>query len=1064
MRQNRSDHFASSFVHLNVHSNYSMLEGASDIASLVRAAAAANMSSLALTDTDGLYAAVPFAQKCKSQGIHPVFGVELTDPASVGVLRRATLLARNTAGYAALCRIISERHLDPDFHWETAVCHLPDSVFVLTGDSELLRRRARRRELREVTFVELRHWGGNSGRAIRDTGLELARALHLHAVATNGVRFTSPRRYKIHCLLSALRTRTTLGSVPPEAIVPDTAYFTTGQEMRSRFSAVPQVLAETEKIASGCNVELELNKRKLPRFPVPGNGDAQRYLRGLVLKGLSERYPPSRTAAARRVLDRELAVIEKLGLADYFLICHDIVRHARSRDIPCVGRGSAANSIVSYCLFITHVEPIRHNLFFERFLNDQRTSLPDFDLDFGTQDRETILDHIFSTYGESHVAMIGTYVTFQLRGAFREVASALGTPKREVDDFIKRLPHHSDLSHLEEKLKTSPDTRDLPLGKEPFATIRRYAQYISGFPRFMATHPCGLVITPTPLTDFMPLQRGDKGLPITQWSMYPVEAAGLLKIDILGQKGLEVISNTIRAVRKQGGTIPADPELFLTDSLAKEWMRNGKTIGCFYIESPAMINLIRQARCDDFECLTALSSIIRPGVSNYGGKRTYLRRHLKLEPEVVLHPLLKPILQDTKGCLIYQEQVIRIASELAGLSLAAADDLRRLMSFKRNRKRLGDYREQFYKGCLSRGIPREVVDEIYRQVESFAGYAFCKAHSASFAMESFESMYYKSHYPAEFMAAVLSAGGGYYGSMEYLEEARRLGIVIHPPCINGSAYRFTGSNGHLRIGLIQVSGLKKETAEKIVRERKSNPYCELPEFLARVHPAKDEAQYLARCGAMRCLGLTIPECLWIIEIFYRHSNLLESGRYTRDIETLIQQIPPIPDPPVEQILAQELEILGLTPSAHPFRIFSEEIRHVKRLRPIIRSVDIITRTGQETYLLGWYVIGKKTRTKQSGRLMLFATFSDEWGRFEATFFPASFARNAEELRRGRGPFLLKGVVESAFGVAMLTVEHIRLMTKKTVKIRSTSGPIRRAEPRRKTALKNLLFQTPRKNT
>lgn len=1050
------------FVHLNVHTCFSMLDGASSVEALVSAAAASGMQALAITDTDGLYGAVPFTQACRAHGIRPIYGVELSEPFrgpdreakrffDGRTLRRATLLARDEAGYGAVCRIVTRRHLQGDFDWEAAVAALPESVFVLTADEGVLLRRAVDRSLRSSTRVELRHFGGPVSVERRRALLSLAEQLRIRVVATNGVRFCDPSEHPVHRILCALRMNATVGTTPAHAVMPPAAGLATAAEMSDRFSAHPEPVRETVRIARECGMILDLTCRRLPRFPVPGGGDAYRYLRGLALQGLSERYPSGTAAgAAREILERELAVIHAMQLSDYFLICHDIIRFARSKGYPCLGRGSAANSIVSFCLYITHVDPIAHNLFFERFLNDQRTSLPDFDLDFGTQDREHILDYIFSFYGRDRVAMIGTHMTFQVRSAFREVAVAQGMAKGEVDDFIKRLPHFSSTENLPEKLASSPETRELPLQSEPFASLYRLAGHIGGFPRHVGTHPCGLVITPSPLDDFMPLELGEKGLAVTQWTMGPVEDAGLLKIDILGQKGLEVISHTVRAVRRQGKTVPSEPRRFLSDPRTREWLRTGRTIGCFYIESPAMISLIRQAHCDDFECLTALSSIIRPGVSNYGGKNTYLKRHLKLEPDTVLHPALSPILRDTHGCLIYQEQVIRIASELAGLTLGEADDLRRLMSFKKNRKRLADYRDRFCSGCRAKGLPEPVIDEMYRQIDSFAGYAFCKAHSASFALESFESMFYKAHYPAEFMAAVLSGGGGYYGALEYLEEARRLGLAIHPPCVNGSNVRFSGGSGQLRVGLMQVKTLRDTTAEKIVSARRTHgPFSDLPDLLQRVPELKiDEARNLARCGAMRSLGRTIPEILWGVEIFFKaeHADKTDSKQAdTQHLRTLWDSVPRFPDPPLEKRLLWELEILGMTPSAHPLKLFQGEISRIRRLRPVIRSVDMSARTGRETYMLGWRIIGKKTRTKTSGDVMAFITFSDEWGRFETTFFPKSFEKNALELKKGYGPFLLKGHIDMEFGVPTLVADNVKLMTHLHPTVRTTYGPSRQPQ-------------------
>ncbi len=1032
------------FVHLNVHSNFSMLEGANTVEEIVEAAARMGMDALALTDTNGLYAAVPFTRACRARGIRPIYGVELACAP-----RRAVLLARDMPGYQAICRIITDRHLDASFDWETRIAELPLSVIVLSDDLPLLARCARNPERRRATLAEVHAWEGPDARTHRARTLDAAARLKLAPVATNAVRLVVPGDHEIHRILSALRCNTTIGNLPPGTLSPPCADLKSPSDMSRRLKGLEGALRMSVRVAEACRVDLDLDQRHLPKFPVPGGGDAYLHLRGLALRGLSERYAESGQSAARKVLERELAVIDKMHLADYFLICWDIVRFARSHRIPCLGRGSAANSIVSFCLHITHVDPIVHNLFFERFLNEQRASLPDFDLDFGTADRERVLDYIVEFYGERHVAMIGTHVTFQIRGAFREVAVALGLPKSEVDGFIKRLPHYSGTGAVAEKLAGSPETRGLPLEREPFRTLGRFVERIGGFPRNMATHPCGLVITPDPIVAHMPLQRGDKGLTITQWSMGPVEDAGLLKIDILGQKGLEVISHTSEAVRRQGKSVPEDPRVFLADAVTREWLREGRSIGCFYIESPAMIGLIRQARCDDFECLTALSSIIRPGVSNYGGKHSYLRRHLKLEPETLAHPLLRPILRDTRGCLIYQEQVIRIASELAGLTLAEADDLRRQMSYKKNHKKLVDYRDRFYEGCRSKGMPEVSIDEVYRQVESFSGYAFCKAHSASFALESFESMYFKSHHPAEFMAAVLSGGGGYYGALEYMEEARRLGLTIHSPCVNGSEIRFTGAGEHLRVGLMQVKSLSEETAGRIVGDReRSGPFRDLIDFLERVRPDVSEARSLARCGALRSLGRTIPESLWGIEIYYHDLPETPPADRNAGVRRLLNLVPPLADPMPSDMLRSELELLGLTISAHPFRIFSDEVARVRRLRPVVRSVDLSARAGRDTYALGWRVIGKKTRTKKTGELMVFITFSDEWGRFEATFFPVAFEQNAQELLKGHGPFLLRGRVDVEFGVPMLITERAQLIASGQPEIRNTCGPLRRPVPAR----------------
>ncbi|MCK4235486.1 MAG: DNA polymerase III subunit alpha, partial [Candidatus Krumholzibacteria bacterium] len=584
----------------------------------------------------------------------------------------------------------------------------------------------------------------------------LASELGLGTVAAGEVFFVRPDEHLVHRILTAIRTRTTVGTLPEGEAASPEAFFRSPEEVARAFRDDQASLEAALEIADDCRVELDLHSLKLPRFSTPPGEGPAGMLRRLALKGLEGGCLPGRRsgAAEREAAERleyELSVVNGKGLADYFLVCWDIVRFARSRGMRSLGRGSAGNSLLSYALGITHVDPMRHNLLFERFLNPERRQLPDFDIDFATDDREEVLRYVFQRYGRERVAMIGTYSTFRARAALRETAKALGIPEGEVGPFIKRIPFFASIEHLEEACAASPASADIPLAGEPFSTLLPLAVRIGGFPRHMATHPCGVVISPRPITDLIPLQRGERGCEITQWSMHEVEEAGFVKIDIIGQKGLAVIEEAAAMAGENEGR-PLHPERIdcSSDPLTKRMLREGRTQGCFYIESPGMIQLIRQARCDDFEVLTALSSIIRPGVSSYGGKQRYLHRYLGLESIEVMHPALEEVLGDTCGCLIYQEQVIRIAVAVAGMSYAQADGLRRCMSYKnRDDETMVSYRESFMRGAVERGIPEETAGEIFRQIASFAGYAFCKAHSASFALESFESVYWKAHYPAE---------------------------------------------------------------------------------------------------------------------------------------------------------------------------------------------------------------------------------------------------------------------------------------------------------------------------
>jgi len=1015
-----------SFVHLRVHSNYSMLAGTAPVEELVEAAARMGMPALALTDTDGLYAVVPFQRACAKAGIWPVYGVELTGRDDE---MRVTLLARNRRGYAEISRLVTARRLDGDFSLAEALDGVSEHCYILADDDMVLRRLGGRKNLLVALPVASGpEWDRKRWRLRRGAAL-----LGAQTVAAGDVFFTEPRGHFIHRVLTAVRTRTTVGTLPPGAAAPPSACLHSPAEMMRVFGDDPASVRRTLEVAGDCRVELDFGKKILPRFSLPRGDDAAGMLRRLAVSGLkhrmngegdpehsesngngwSEGVAQSEWRRAMETLEYELSVVESKGLAGYFLICWDIVRFASSRGLRSLGRGSAGNSILSYALGITHVNPLRHNLFFERFLNPEREKLPDFDIDFGTDDREVVLKYIFRRYGRDRVAMIGTFSTLRARAALRETAKALGIPEDEIASFIKRIPYHAPVERLEEICAISPSAADIPLDREPFKTLLPLAARIGGFPRHMATHPCGLVISPDPITDLVPLQRGDKGYEITQWSMHEIEDAGLVKIDIIGQKGLAVIQEASQMAAENEGR-PLHPERidYLGDPETKRTLREGRSEGCFYIESPGMIQLIRQAGCDDFEVLTALSSIIRPGVSSYGGKQTYLRRHLGLEQMQALHPAVAEVLSDTYGCLIYQEQVIRIAVAVAGMSYAEADGLRRCMSFKNaGDETFESYRSSFMRGARGRGVPEETAREIFRQIASFAGYAFCKAHSASFALESFESLYWKTHYPAEFMAAVLSNGGGYYSQEEYLEEARRIGLEILPPCVNESRLRHHGRSGNLRIGLIQVGGLTAETADRIVEQR---PYRSLADFMERVPAAVDEVESLIRCGAMSCFGRTSAELLWEL-------RLLRAGAETPG------RIPHIAENDLPRRIALEREVLGVAVSAHPLAMFERELAPVRSARRLARSVDLPQSVGRDVELIGWKVTVKGARTMTRREAMVFVTFSDQWGRFEATFFPKVYRKTARELVRGRGPFLVRGRVESELGVENLVAADLRLV-------------------------------------
>ncbi|MBN2184035.1 MAG: DNA polymerase III subunit alpha [Candidatus Krumholzibacteriota bacterium] len=1026
------------FTHLHLHSNFSFLSGTAAVEELAAAAAASGMKTLALTDTDNMCAAAAFERVCREAGIRPVYGAVITG----GKRRSVVVLARNNNGYGEICRLVTARRLDADFSLTGRVCGLSDDVYLLSDDREINMIMKGRKNLR----IPLPTAEGREQDSIRWRLRREAERLGIITVAAGGIYFIDARDHLIHRVLTAIRTRTTIGSLEAGETAPPSAFFRSAAEVSRVFADDRRSFDESERIAGDCRADPGLGRRRLPRFPLPPGERAASYLRRIASSGLAERLGSTAGRAeiekAKETLDYELSVIEGKGLADYFLICWDIVRFAHGRGIRSVGRGSAGNSLVSYSLGITDLNPLRHNMFFERFLNPAREQLPDFDIDFGTDDRERILEYIFRRYGRERVAMIGTYSTLRARSALRESAKALGIPEGEITHLIKNIPFYASIEKFDRLSSLSPAGARLDPEKEPLRTLLPIARRIGGFPRHMATHPCGLVISPEPITSLIPLQRGDRGYDITQWSMYDVEAAGLVKIDIIGQKGLAVICETAEMASLNDGKALHRKRIdYLNDPAARKILREGRTEGCFYIESPIMMQLMRQARCEDFEVLTALSSIIRPGVSNHGGKRAYLYRKLGLEPAEEMHPAVAEVLDETHGCLIYQEQVIRLAVAVAGMSYAEADGLRRCMSFKNlDKETIAGYRDPFIDGALARGIPADTAEEIFRRISAFAGYAFCKAHSASFALESFESAWWKAHYPAEFMASVISNGGGYYSHEEYLEEAKRLGLKILPPCVNKSSIRHYGKRDRLRIGLMQVKGIKKSTVERIITEA---PFTSLEDFLARVESSEAETRTLIRCGAMASFGRSRPQLMWELRLLKAVEKDIPEGLFagssggaalsddtvsrSERMRSLASRIPDIPDYGCKEKIEAERETLDLCISGHPLEIFEETISRLAGSCRLVDSASLAGLEGSEIDIVGWKVTAKTARTAAEGEEMVFVTFSDRLGRFEAVFFPETYRRTAGELIRGRGPFHIRGRVESELGVESLIVSDARFL-------------------------------------
>ncbi|HKJ71593.1 MAG TPA: DNA polymerase III subunit alpha, partial [Gammaproteobacteria bacterium] len=714
-------------------------------------------------------------------------------------------------------------------------------------------------------------------RAARERLARYARHRRLPLAAAAEAVFIEPAAFAAHRVAAAMRASTTVARLDPASHAPEGAWLRDAAHLRAAYVNDREALANALRIADACAervLDPVLDQLRFPPFPLPPGEDAASRLRALCRRGLRRRYGALVPLEAQRRLERELAVITDMGYATYFLVVHDIVEAAEARGIPTLGRGSVANSIVAYVLRITHVEPVRHGLFFERFLNPERRDPPDIDLDFPWDRRDEMVDYVYARYGAGRVAMVGAFTTFESRGLVQEIGAALGFAREELAQLSKRLPPVP-LRDLPRALAEHPIGIELHPDREPLATVLRIGAYLDGNPKALGTHPCGLVVAPDRVDAWMPVERSPKGLVTTQYAMYPAEALGLIKIDLLGNRSLTALLDTVDAVRTaRGETVDFEALDPAADPATRELVAAGATMGCFYIESPSMRQVQARLDCRDFETLVAASSIIRPGVSQSGVMERFIRRHRGEEPVAYAHPALAEVLDTTCGVMVYQEDVIKTVGVIAGMSLGEADDLRRCMSKKRDFAAMETYRARFAEGARARGAAEETIERLWTEIESFAGYAFCKAHSASFALLSFQVAYLKAHYPAEFMAAVLANGGGYYGPQAYVDEAKRLGVAVRPPHVNASAVPpraepdADSRGGYaIRLGLDRVRGLTMEAAGSVEAERaRGGAFDGLADLQHRV-PLLDRAglEALVGCGALDGLGMSRRALFWALE-------------------------------------------------------------------------------------------------------------------------------------------------------------------------------------------------------
>jgi len=968
-----------SFVLPGCRSNFSLLWGTAFPHELIKEAERQELLHLGLADNDNLYGVMDFYRECRDRGINPLIGVRLST-----ILGNLHLIAKSHDGYQNLCRLVTARQLDGRVNIDTLntyASHLHCLAPAEADFSQLW-----------LVFGESLHMAVSGGEN-RAAG-EIMRRFNIKPVADPSVSFINRREYKLHLLLRAIATGRLIDDM--DGAIHDTpdAFFPDQHTMTARFRHLPEALANATILARECEVIFPHHRNLLPDFPA--DGDKAAMLRSKTLAGYGKKRGilPDRY---RTRFDFELEVIGRTGFCDYFLIVSDIIDFCRSEGIPVVGRGSAAGSLVAYSLGITQVDPIAESLYFERFLNEARSDPPDIDLDIDWRRRDDVLDYIYERYGADRTAMIATYTRFRSRMAVREVAKAMGIPGDEISKFSKRLPAWGNPSEIVAAVAKLPQSVRRNIDLATYENIIKMAARLDNFPRHLGIHPGGIVITPGPLTDYVALERATKGLVVTQCDMYQAEKFGLVKIDVLGQRGFAVIVDCLEHARKIHGP---DFEIPDNDPDTYRLLQSGKTIGVFQIESPGLRALLRDLKPEELNDITLTLALIRPGASDSGMKKVFLDRfHGEIDTEYP-HQRLEGILRETFGVFIYQEQVLLCAREIAGFNLPAADLLRRAITKARHEADYKQLRDRFMHGAQKNGIPKDKVNEIFKLLRYFAGFGFCKAHAATYGYLAYQSAYLKTHFPHEFMTAVLNNGGGYYPSAVYIAEARRLGITVKPPDINRSEAKYNLENGVLYTGLNRVRDIEADVVEQIEAEK---PFVSFDDFIGRVRLSATEMEYLIKVGAFDELEANRARLLWRLRLASVNKRRMPVGiavgRGTpEDLFTgqLIvprgKWLPELPPMTAFDRFCHERDILGFSASVHPLSLLPRYLDRPLPEKPV---------HGEKIELDGWMVNIKRIKTREKKEAMVFLTLEDIRDTFEVVLFPDMYREYAEMIRRYR---------------------------------------------------------------
>ena len=955
---------------LNCHTYYSFCYGTYSIEALLDAVRQNGYYSFALTDINNTSACLETIRLAGEKGVRAIVGIDFRN----GVQQQYVGIAMNNKGFHEL-----NDHLSAHLHAATdfdPIAPVFENAFVIYPFSNYKGWRLRENEFLGISVKDLTVFAFSPYKNQKDKNVILQTA-----------SFASNIQFNTHRLLRAIDTNNLLSMLPVNQQAKGTELLYSKQVLSSAFAQYPEIMDNTNRLLDACSIHFEYGKlanKNLKYFTGSANEDRE-LLRSECMKGLPYRYPNPSAAVLDRI-EKELDIIFQLNFCSYFLINWDIVRYAQHKDYFYVGRGSGANSILAYLLRITDVDPIELDLYFERFINIHRSNAPDFDMDFSWTDRDDITRYIFDRFGHERTALLGAYNTFQHDAVIRELGKVFGLPAGEIDQL--------------QRVQALQDTDELG------QLVLRYSKRIHGFPSHLSIHSSGIIISEAPIHAYSATNMPPKGYPTTQFSMLEAEDIGLYKFDILSQRGLGKIKDTVGLVKKNKGV---DIDIhrvsdFKKDEKIKALLRQGNTIGCFYVESPAMRMLLAKLQADDYLRLVAASSIIRPGVSKSGMMREYIVRYrdesLRKKARAVL-PELYDILEETYGVMVYQEDVIKIAHLFAGLTLAEADYLRRGMSWKfKKRNEFSLVQENFFNNCRKKGYEEKLIKDIWLQIESFANFAFSKGHSASYAVESYQALYLKAHYPLEYMVATLNNGGGFYRTELYIHEARMNGATIIAPCLNKSDIACSIEGDTIWLGLGMIAGLEHHSMEMIMVERAQHgAYKSLEDVVKRIAISLEQMSLLIRAGAMAFTEKNKKELLWEMYAVLRPNAPKIKTKELFEIETKKWNLPVLTDTQMDEAFNQ-IDLFGFS-LCSPFLLLRDPLPEG------IKSKSFKAYTNKQISVVAYLVSVKNTSTS-TGERMSFGTFVDIEGKWvDTVHFPPSIKQYRFA---GSGCYELKGKV------------------------------------------------------